>query len=341
MAGMTTYNDISPRTEAFASKNFLEVGLPYYCFEIVANALQVPKNNSKTITMRKFDPLAILTTPAVEGVTPPATEYGVTDVPFTLDQWIAWVLITDVILDTHEDPVLQQVSDRLGEQCAESMEVMRFGKYKAGTNVTYANGTTRDALAGTITRTKQRQIVAALKSARAKKISRTIRSTASYGTQAVNAAFFAIAHPNMEPAIRDMDGFKAVEDYGQITPFLSEVGACEECRYLITDIAVPWEDAGAAPNGTYKSTRGVGNDVYPILYFGRDAVATVALRTYPFKNSNGKTEYVKPVDLIVRNPKPDSQDPAAQRGSVAYKTYNTAGIQNDLWMMRFEGCAPV
>jgi N4-gp56 family major capsid protein len=337
--GLTTYNDINPRTEAFASVDFLTAGLPYLCLELVADALLIPKNKSKAISLRKFNSLPLADTPMAEGVTPPATEYTVTDVTFTLDQYGAWVPITDVIMDTHEDPVLQQLSMRLGEQCAETIEKLRYGAAKAGTNVIYANGTSRTTLAGTINRAMQRRIVAALKTARAKKITSTVRATPNYGTQAINAGFIAIAHPNMESDIRDLTGFKSVEDYGQMTPFSSEIGACEEVRYLLTDTFSPWEDAGAAYTGAYKSTGGANNDVYPIIYFAREAFATVALKTYSFKNSNGKTEYVKPIDLIIRNPKPQDGDELAQRGSAGWKTYHVSGIQNDLWMCRFEGCA--
>lgn len=337
---MTVYNDISPRTEAFASMDFLTAGLPYLCLELVADALMIPRNKSKAITLRKFNSLGLATTPMVEGVTPAATEYTVTDVTFTLDQYGAYVYITDVVQNTHEDPVLMQLSMRLGEQAAETIETVRFGVAKAGTNVQYAGGvTSRAAVAGTITRATQRTILAGLKTARAKKITNTLRSTPSYGTQSINASFLAIAHPNMEPDIRDMTGFKAVEDYGQMTPFASEIGACEDVRYLISDIIEPWEDAGAAYTGAYKSTGAVQNDVYPILYFAREAFATVALRTYPFKNSNGKTEYVKPVEILISNPKPSESDALAQRGTAGWKTYSTAGIQNDLWMCRAEVCA--
>lgn len=336
---MTTSNDIGYRTEAFASMDFLAAGIPYFCLELVANPVMIPKNKSKAITMRRYNSLELADTPMTEGVTPAATEYDVTDITMTLAQYGAWVPITDVIQDTHEDPVLQQLMPRLGEQAAETIEKLRYGVFKAGTSVMYANGTSRATLAGVLTRAMQRRIVSALKTARAKKITSMLRSTPNYGTQAVNAAFIAIAHPNLEADIRDMTGFKAVEDYGQITPFAAEIGACEEVRYLLTDTCEAWEDAGAAYDGTYKSTGEANNDVYPILYFGRDAVATMALRTYPFKNSNGKTEYVKPVDILVSNPKAQDGDELAQRGSAGWKTWHASGIQNDLWMCRAEVCA--
>jgi len=67
-------------------------------------------------------------------------------------------------------------------------------------------------------------------------------------------------------------------------------------------------------------------DVYPILYFARDAYGTVAL-----KGQNAITP-------TVINPTPTKSDPLGQRGSVGWKTMQTAVILNDAWMARLE-CA--
>jgi N4-gp56 family major capsid protein len=81
----------------------------------------------------------VAVTPLVEGVTPAGNSISNQDYSVTLSQYGDYVTITDVILDTHTDSVLQETTDILGEQAALTVETLRFNVLKAGTNVFYAN----------------------------------------------------------------------------------------------------------------------------------------------------------------------------------------------------------
>lgn len=131
----TAYGDISPRTAAFAAKELLTRGQPYLVLEKFGQAKALPANNSKVMKFRRYN--ALPNTPKVltEGVTPTSTQLTFTDVTATLTQMGEVVEISDVILDTHEDPVLNETVGLLGEQAAQMVEKMRFGVIKAGTNV--------------------------------------------------------------------------------------------------------------------------------------------------------------------------------------------------------------
>jgi N4-gp56 family major capsid protein len=53
----TTYGDISPRTAAFAQKQFLIRALPYLCIEKFAQGRPIPMNNSKVTKFRRYEAL--------------------------------------------------------------------------------------------------------------------------------------------------------------------------------------------------------------------------------------------------------------------------------------------
>jgi N4-gp56 family major capsid protein len=72
------------------------------------------------------------------------------------------------------------------------------------------------------------------------------------------------------------------------------------------------------------STTGEHADVYPILVLGKDCAGIVPLK--------GKTA----ITPTVINPMPSKSDPLGQRGSVSWKTMQTAVILNDLNMYRIE-----
>jgi N4-gp56 family major capsid protein len=323
MADTTVYGDISPRSAAYASKQFLKRGMPFLVLEKFGQTYPIPSKSTKVGKWRRYNALDASPKTLTEGVTPSASKLTASDVTATLDQYGDRLEISDVIMDTHEDPVLQQSIDILGEQAAEMVEEMRYGVIKAGTSVDYANGSSRSDVNTTLTLGQQRRILRGLKSQRARKITNVIKSTPDYATQPVAASYIALCHTDCEAAIRDMAGFVPVEKYGQIPPWESEIGKVEDVRYVASQVFQPFADAGGTA-GDMISTSGSQADVYPILYIGRDAYGIVPLK--------GKLA----VTPMVVNPKPSDSDPLAQRGHVGWKSMQTAVILNDAWLVRGE-----
>jgi N4-gp56 family major capsid protein len=261
----------------------------------------------------------------IEGVTPSGSKLANQDYTVTLAQYGDYITITDVVMDTHTDPVLQQATDILGEQAALTVETLRFNVLKAGTNVFYANAVAgRSSVVTAIALADQRRVTTALNRQNAKKISQVVASTADFNTKSVEAAYMAVCHPDLETDIRTMSGFKPVADYGpHTTPFEGEIGSVEQVRYLTSTVMAPWADAGGA-KGALRSTSGTSADVYPVLVFGRDAFGIV-----PLKGKSSMTP-------MVVNPKPAAGDPLAQRGTVGWKLWTATVILQEAFMARLE-----
>jgi N4-gp56 family major capsid protein len=331
----------------------LKRAMPYLHIEKFGQTYPLPTNSTQTAKFRRyflqgatgtagpngggtngagqpfFIPLAL--TPLVEGVTPAGSMLANQDYTVQLYQYGDYITITDVIEDTHTDPVLQQSTDILGEQAAVTVETLRFNVLKAGTNVWYQNLVAgRGNVAGVITLTDQRRVSTGLNRQNSKKISQVVASNPDFQTKSVEAAYFGLVHPDLESDIRNMVGFVPVASYGPHTsPFEGEIGSIEQCRYLSSTVIAPFPNAGAATSGatTYRSTSGVNWDVYPVLYFGRDAFGLV-----PLKGKSSMTP-------MVVNPKPAPGDPLAQRGTVGWKLYTSTVILQDAFMARLEVCA--
>lgn len=324
----TEYGDISPRTAGYAVKQFLKRAIPFLVIEKFGQPPTVlPNNSTKVVIFRRYNALDFTPNQLAEGVTPNAKKLTKTDIPVNLVQYGDLIQLTDVVLDTHEDPVMMEAIEVLSEQAAQMIEVVRFNILKAGTNVFYANGTARTAVNTAITQTMQRRVVRALKRQNANKVTTVIRSTPAYETVNVNASFISLIHPDCEGDVRGMANFNPVEKYGQISPFESEFGKTEECRYVTSTIFSPWADAGGAAGGNFLSTSGTSSDVYPVLFVGKNSYGIV-----PLKGQQSVTP-------MVVNPKPSDSDPLAQRGWASWKSMQTAAILNDLWMSRLEVAA--
>lgn len=338
----TQYGDISPAVAAYSVVRMLKRAMPYLQLEKMGQTYPLPTNSTQTAKFRRYFltgatgsagtgsgnfniPLA--TTPLTEGVTPTGSTLNNQDYTVTLAQYGDFVEITDVIMDTHTDSVLQQTSDILGEQAAVTVETLRFNILKAGTNVYYAsNVANRGSIINPITLADQRRVTTGLNRQNAKKITQVVSSTPDYNTKSVEAAYMAVCHPDLETDIRTMTGFKPVADYGpHTTPFEGEIGSVEQVRYMTSTVVSAWADAGgAASTNGLRTTSGTSADVYPVLYFGRDAFGIV-----PLKGKSSMTP-------MVVNPKPASGDPLGQRGTVGWKLYTATVILQEAFMARLE-----
>lgn len=326
MATPMIYGDITPRTAAYAVAQMLKRGVPYLVIEKFGQTYPIPTKSTKVAKFRRYNALPLATTPLVEGVTPAGNRVTVTDVTATLAQYGDFVPFSDVIEDTHEDPFLQQLTEVLGEQAAQTVETLRWNVLIAGTNVFLANGSLRTDVNQPISLALQRKCTRALKRQNGNQITSVVSSTPAFSTEPVEAAYIALCHPDVENDIRNITGFIPTKKYGTVTPWQNEIGAVEDVRYLRSTIFTSFADAGGTTS-TMVSTTGTNADVYPVLYLAKDAFGIV-----PLKGKDSLTP-------MIVNPKPAPGDPLGQRGTAGWKTMQTSVILNDAWMVRAEVAA--
>jgi N4-gp56 family major capsid protein len=329
---LTTYGDISPAVAASAAVEMLKRGQPHLVIQQFLQSKPLGKNQTDTTKFRRYERLNAATTALTEGVTPSGSTPTKTDYTATLGQYGDFLELTDKIADLHTDPVLMEYSGMLGEQAALTLDTLAFNVLKGGTNLIRANGSARTDINTPLTLNLQRKAVRSLKRQYGRYFTSKISSSAKFNTENVKPSFIGLVHSDMEFVIRDMVGFKDVVDYGSVSPYESEIGTVEEVRYISSTVFESWADGGGAKAGsgtTMISTTGTSADVYPVLYMAMDCAGGVAL-----KGANA----IKPGVL---NPGVMREgDPLGQRGYVSWKTYFTAVILNQAWMIRVECAVP-
>ena len=326
---LTAYTDVSPRVGIIAVSQFLKHAEHAIVFNKLGQVERVPKNKGQVIKWRRWVPFDPITTALTEGVTPSSQKLAVVDVTATLGQYGGWSEITDVIQDTHEDPILQGMTQIHGQQASESFETLTYLTLRAGTNVVYNNGTARNQVNTKIALGKLRSAVRTLNKNKCRKKTSILAPSVNYKTQAIEAAYIAVCHTDLEPDIRDLPGFVPVSQYGSRQPICpQEFGSVENIRFITTTIATPFADAGGLDGDAVLSTTGTNADVYPVIIFGEDAYGTVALK--------GRDS----AEILVRNPgKPEKGNELGQVGSVGWKGWHVAARLNEAWMVRLEVAA--
>lgn len=333
---ITTFGDISPRTAAYAYTQFLSHVTPVQVLCRFGQLKGIPKNKSTTVKFRRAVPYPAVTSPLQEGVTPSVSGTSFEDVTVTLQQWGDVHGLTDVIEDTHEDPVLDQMMMLTGEQAGATTEQVVYNVLKGGTSVYYANGASRAAVNTAISINKVRAVVRTLQRNKAKPITTVLSPSPNIGTSAVEAAYVAIGHTDLAPDIRALPGFVPVAKYGQMRPICpEEIGAVENVRFILSADLAPIADAGGAAGGLVLSTGGTNADVYPILMLGQEAFGLTPLKNQKTKEGNN----LAVVPTVINPGNPTKDDPLGQRGYVGWKAWFAAVRLNETWMIRLEVAA--
>jgi len=320
---MVTTGVISPRTERYVDRLVLANAVPYNVFGKYGTNRVLPKKSSQTIMFRRYENLPPATTPLTEGVRPGAGTINYTDYLLKLQQYGYWVNFSDVVMDTLDDPILNDTAPKLGQQAGETLDILRFNVLKAGTSVFYSNGAARDAVNTVIAIDDLHRIDRFFKEQNAKVITELILGGSNVNGVFVAPSYRAICHPNCLYDISQITGFQPASQYGQRKNVPeNEFGSIGQFRFEWSTNADPWLDDGGA-FGNMESESGAAANVYPILIFAKDAYVLVA-----FGGKNAVKTYIT---------QPGGHgDELHQQGAIGWKTMTGTKITNDNFMARLE-----
>lgn len=335
MANVNKYGDITPRQAAYSVRTLLPRGQSRMCFERVTQITTLPAKETDSVKWRRYESFQAAIAPMNEVIPKEGQTIQYTDITATLELFGDRVNLTRKITDHHEDNVIQEESEVLGEQAADTAELIRFGKAKAGTSVYYANGAaSRVATQSPPTNGDLHKILRAFNRSKARPITKVISASDKISTEPVADSYLVIGHTDLLADLKNLPNFVPVEQYSNNLKALpNEVGKKDQFRFLLTELAAPWLLAATSAGGTtYLANGAIPSataypDVYPLLFFAQNAFGGVA-----FKGKDA-------IHLAVRNPETiDSGNPFGQVGFVSWWFRQAAAILNEAWIIRLECC---
>lgn len=293
----------------------------------------LPKNSGQTIQFVRYHNVDTGLNPIFGNTNPDSVKMTSTTFTTTLYRYGGVIDIPEQMELLHEDDLKKIGFDRLAYDFARKIETLTFNVVKAGSNVIYAAGAAnRAAVNDVVTETDFEAAIATLEENNAEEIQDFVTSSPAYETIPVQPTFIGYCHTNVAPTIRRMSSFISVEHYaGQTAVLPGEIGTVAgKIRVVCSNIALPWEAAGATP--ATNSVRGLGSNahVYPILIFAKDAFACSKLA-----GENGMKIMVKPP-----SPNGDSYDKLGLNGHIGYKTWYACTILNNDNLVRIETAVP-
>lgn len=320
--------------------------VPQECISRAGRQVKFPKNNSDTYVARRFIPygataanpnqffgttsgvdrgnLIVQAHQTAEGVTPTPDSIVPQDVSVVMQQYSCLYGFTDKTYDMYEDDIPAAMKQQIGERVTLVNEMIVFGALKACTNQFFGGtGTSRATVNGGITLNMVRRIARTLMANHGKMVTKVLKPSALFGTDAVSGGFLVYVHTDLEPDIRDMPGFVPAEKYASGTPMENELGKVERFRFVTSPEFVSILNGGAAIASApgFQSTGGSTIDIYQFIVVAEDAWSQVSVRG------------LDALDPTFLPPGQKSKsDPHGQRGYAGCTWWKAVMIENNGWM---------
>ena len=327
-------------TQAVYNKSLLRRALPLLVHMRYGQQRPLKRRSGKSMVFRRYAAMSKSNIPVTEGVTPSGADLTKSEVVATINQYINFTTLSDMIILAGFDPIVNEAAQLIGENMGLSMDTVYREIINAGTvfrralTASTSGVGARTTVAVGLNKWHLDQAINILDRANAKKFTSQVAPSTGVATTPLADAYRCIIHPDVT---RDLysNGISALTVGNQFTPVeqyssqsqveAGEVGKYRNVRFIETTEAKVWIDTGSGTIGNYKSTGSSALDVYSCLLLAKDAYGIV-----PLDGGNSRT-------IIHRAG--GTNDPGNQRSTVAYKAATTGVILNDNFMVRIEVAA--
>lgn len=298
---------VTQENKTFYDRTLLDRLLPKLTFLQYGQKKPLGKNEGDTINFRRFNSLAVATTPLTEGTVPGGNSLSVTAVTATVSQYGDFVTISDKLDMLGIDPVITETTQLLGEQAGNTLDTITRDVIVAGTTVQYANGKASRVL------TAQTDVC---NGTEIKKAVRTLRR--NNASPVDGKSFIGIVGPDVEYDLmadtmwQDVSKYSAAEQI-----FDGELGKLYGVKFIRTSNAKKFAGAGAT-----------GADIFVTMILGQGAYGIVDV-------AGG----VKPQIIVKEHGSSGTADPLNMIASVGWKAMMVAVRLQELSMCRIESGA--
>ena len=247
---VTTAEALSPTMKTFYDTTLLENAREEMVF--TQFGMKQPMHGNK-VEWRKFNKFAKALTPLTEGVIPSGKDFGMTKIEAEITQHGDYTAVSDRLELESFDNVIFGATEEMGAAEGETYDTLTRNVLIAGNSVAYGGDkTSRSALTKTDVLTPALVAKAAtwLKKNKAPKI---------------DGCYVAIVHPSVAYDLRNSEEWKEFHKYNDVAPiFKGEIGMLHGVRFVETNEAKIWGDAGASSTAVY-ATLFLGKDAFGVL----------------------------------------------------------------------------
>lgn len=317
LLNITGSTGLVPEMKTFYDRMLLERTVPNLHHVKFGSVKRLPRSGGRVIEWRKFEPLALATTPLDEGeLFTDLKKVTVTFITGVVTQYGDAVGFSDLVQTVTIDPLLAETTALLAEQASQTIDAVVREALAVGTVVLYAN--TRASRA-TITASDNFLEMNGAGGAQAGGSLSDLRLIALTmelnRARRINGYWQAITHPRVMFDIQGTTEWREAQLYNQTSRiFDGSVGEMYGIKFWVTDVAKTF--AIGVGGATIK--------VYTMLCFGENAFGTIQLAGH-----NLQTIF-KPLGSA------GTADALNQQATMGWKTTFGTKVLHEQYMLRYE-----
>ena len=250
---VTTQSSMSPTMKTFYDTTLLENARETMIFTQFGKSQPIKGNK---VEWRKFNTFAKALTPLQEGVIPTGQTFGMTKIEGEITQHGDFTAVSDRLELESYDDVIFGATEEMGAAEGETYDTLTRNILIAGNSVMYCpNGDTEINSRASITNDCRLTPDVVKKAA-----------TWLFKNKApkIDGYYVAIIHPSVAHDLRGKE-WEEYQKYNNPTPiFKGEIGELHGVRFVVSNEAKIWGDAGAE-NAAVYATLFLGKDAFGIL----------------------------------------------------------------------------
>jgi len=232
---VTTTTQIDPEVSVYFDNILLDRRKPQYVHSVGAQVRSLPKKNSKTVILRRFDNLTDALTPLTEGVTPNSEQMSKFDYQIETNLYGKVVTLSDDVIITVQDQTSNETADSLEQNMSSTLDkIIRNMLYAGTSQIAAAYGVN----GGTPTELNQTDIDGAidyLEGNNAIKYVPTMEGGLKFGTAPRWKSYWGLIHTALRSDLKAVTSFLSCNQYPNPKAALeSEIGSTDEVSWLMS-----------------------------------------------------------------------------------------------------------
>lgn len=305
---ITTTSQLSPQVHLIFHKKLLATPTANLIHKVPAEEHTLPAGGDTKRYTRYNNLPASLVPLGNSGVTPAATPFTGVNIDAKINYYGQFVEINEQVTLQRSDPVLNAVTDRLGEALRRTEDILTRNMLASTAAFINCVGGVNGDTPTEITRSDVDDVVTALLGADAKVFLNKVPAQDKFATAPVKNAFLALAHTSITKSIAAVNGFIDAAQYpNDRSPLESEWGSIASLRFLISSIG-----------SLTPTSSNLGANVLNVFCLAQQAIACIKQDLYGAK-------------LIYNGP--ELNGPMRLNSTMAYKFSEVPRLLNDAWAL--------
>lgn len=305
---LTTLQQLPPEVRTYFDRMLLTLARPYYIYDLFAQQRQIPLNSGDQMVFARYGTLSASTIPLSDGQTPAGSQLSRTDFKASISWYGDYVTITDQVMFSIQDRVLNEATKVLSLQLGLTIDTLIRDMMVSTASVIACTGGTNGNVPTEITDSDIQNAIVALRQGNARLMTNPLPGEDKFGTAPTRASYWGFMSVDNQKRLEAVSSFQSVANYAnQQNALEAEWGSTRNIRWLLN---------------TNGYNNGAATPVYSSFVIGQEAYGVVKL------GAKEAEFIVKPLGAS------GTADPLNQRGTVGYKYPFATRILNDNWITR-------